>query len=132
MAMTLGTNILCTGLIVGRIIYAARGHRGIMGGIRTYRGIIEILGNGYIYAQKLAYPITGIAPTLIIARVASGQARPVESSHETQSSLHFQASRGSTTEAEMDDVEEDMIQGNMEGTMLITGRLELSGSVEEV
>ncbi|KAG7443408.1 uncharacterized protein BT62DRAFT_935025 [Guyanagaster necrorhizus] len=153
MAMTLGTNILCTGLIVGRIIHVARGHRGVMGGIRTYRGVIEILvesaalysliymalmilypleGYGYTYAQRLTYPITGIAPTLIIARVASGQARPVESSHETQSSLHFQASRGSTTEAEMDDVEEDMMQGNMEGTTLITGRLELSGSVEEV
>ncbi len=41
-AATVGTNILCTALIVGRIIYVARGHRGIMGGIRTYRGVIEI------------------------------------------------------------------------------------------
>ncbi|PBK63360.1 hypothetical protein ARMSODRAFT_838922, partial [Armillaria solidipes] len=43
MAATLGTNILCTALIVTRIIYVARGHRGIMGGIRTYRGVLEIL-----------------------------------------------------------------------------------------
>ncbi len=79
MATTLGTNILCTALIVGRIIYVARGHRGIMGGIRTYRGVLEILvesatlysiiyvvlmilypleGNGYMYLQVLVYPVT--------------------------------------------------------------------------
>ncbi len=79
MASTLGTNILCTTLIVGRIIYVARGHRGIMGGIRTYRGVIEILvesaalysiiyvvlmilyplkGNGLMYPQTLSYPVT--------------------------------------------------------------------------
>ncbi|PBK89933.1 hypothetical protein ARMGADRAFT_321728 [Armillaria gallica] len=67
----------------------------------------------YMYLQMLSYPVTmrpvisvyiivcltstqGIAPTLIIFRVASGQGRPEVSSLETQSSLHFQTSRGST------------------------------------
>ncbi len=79
MAITLGTNILCTALIVARIIYVARGHRGTMGGIRTYRGVIEILvesaalysitfmvlmilyplkGNGYVYPEAMILPIT--------------------------------------------------------------------------
>ncbi len=79
MAATLGTNILCTALIFARIIYVARGQRGIMGGIRAYRGVIEILvlsaalysiiyvvlvilnplnGNGYMYPKVLVYPVT--------------------------------------------------------------------------
>ncbi|KAG7443410.1 uncharacterized protein BT62DRAFT_329926 [Guyanagaster necrorhizus] len=99
-ATTLGTNILCTTLIVTRIVRVTRQQRGV--GLGTYRDVIEILvesaalysisylllmvcyplsGNGYMYTQMLVYPITGIAPTLIIARVASGQARPEESWH---------------------------------------------------
>ncbi|PBK83504.1 hypothetical protein ARMGADRAFT_1089349 [Armillaria gallica] len=148
MATTLGTNILCTALIVARIIYVARGHRGIMGAIRTYRGVLEILvesaalysiiyvllmilyllkGNEYMYPETSSYPVTGIAPTLIILRVASGQGRPEESSLETQSSLHFQASRGSTIETTMDGGEEDTIQENTGGTTHVP-----SGSVEQV
>ncbi len=78
-AATLGTNILCTALIVGRIVYVARGHRGVMGGIRTYRGVLEILvesaalysttfvvliilypleGNEYMYPQALIFSVT--------------------------------------------------------------------------
>ncbi|KAK0192040.1 hypothetical protein F5146DRAFT_1189276 [Armillaria mellea] len=148
MAATLGTNILCTALIVGRIVYVARGYRGIMGSIRTYRGVLEIVvesaalysiifvvlmilyplnGNGYMYPKMLVYPVTGIAPTLIILRVVSGHAHPEESSLETQSSLHFQASRGSTIETVGDEAEEDTIQGDMEGTAFM-----LVGSVEQV
>ncbi|KAK0442165.1 hypothetical protein EV421DRAFT_1904339 [Armillaria borealis] len=146
MAATLGTNILCTALIVARILYVARGHRGIMGGIRTYRGVLEIVvesaalysiiyvilmilyplkGNGYMYPQALSIPVTCIAPTLIVLRVASGKGRPEESSQETQSSLHFQT--GSTIETATDDGEEDTRQGNVEGTAPM-----LSGSVEQV
>ncbi len=79
MATTLGTNFLCTALIIARILYLTRRHRGIMGGIRTYRGVLEILvesaalqsiifvvlmilypldGNGYMYPQVLVYPVT--------------------------------------------------------------------------
>ncbi|KAK0238338.1 hypothetical protein EDD85DRAFT_505171 [Armillaria nabsnona] len=145
MAMTLGNHILCTALIVARIIHVARGHRGIMGGIRTYRGVIEILvesaalysiiylvlmilypfqGNtGFMYAQMLVYPITGITPTLIIARVASGQTRPEEeASNGVQSSLHFQTPIGGTIETTTDEMEEDMMgcQGNTQRNTLIT------------
>ncbi|KAK0442145.1 hypothetical protein EV421DRAFT_1904321 [Armillaria borealis] len=148
MAATVGTNILCTALIVARILYLTRGHREIMGGIRTYHGVLEILvesatlysiiyvvllilyplkGNGYLYPEALVWPVTGIAPTLIILRVASGQARPEGSSHGTQSSLHFQTPRGSTIGTVTDGGEEDMIQGNMGGNTLV-----LSGSVEQV
>ncbi|PBK91832.1 hypothetical protein ARMGADRAFT_188908 [Armillaria gallica] len=110
-ATTLGTNVLCTTLIITRIISVARRQRGMLGiGLRTYRGVLEILvesaalystsylllmilyplsGNGYMFAQMLVYPITGIAPTLIIARVASGQARPEESWHRPSSPLDF-------------------------------------------
>ncbi|PBK83507.1 hypothetical protein ARMGADRAFT_1089350 [Armillaria gallica] len=148
MAATVGTNILCTTLIVARILYNARRHRGIMDGIRTYRGVLEIVvesaalhsiifvalvifypieGNGYMYPQALMFPITGIAPTLIILRVTSGQGRPKESSVETQSSLHFQTSRGSAIEPVTDEGEEDAIQGNTGGTAPV-----LFGSVEQV
>ncbi|KAK0232032.1 hypothetical protein EDD85DRAFT_792938 [Armillaria nabsnona] len=147
-ATTLGTDILCTALIISRILYVARGHRGIMGGIRTYRGVLEILiesaalysitlvvwmilypleGNGYMYPQALVYPVTGFAPTLIVLRVASGQGHLEESSLETQSSLRFQTSRGSTVEAATDGEEEAAIQGNTGGTAPV-----LSGSVEQV
>ncbi|PBK66806.1 hypothetical protein ARMSODRAFT_959962 [Armillaria solidipes] len=153
MATTLGTNVLCTILIIARIIHVARGHRGVMGSIRTYHGVIEVLvesaalysiiyvvlmilyplqgTNGYMYAQMLVYPITGITPTLIIARVASGQARPQESSSGVSSSLHFQTPRGSTVETTTDELEEDMIgcHGNTEGTSTpVTGWLEPSGA----
>ncbi len=79
MAATVGTNILCTALIIARILYLTRGYRGIMGGIRTYRGVLEILvesaalysiiyvvlvilyplnGNGYMYPEALVWPVT--------------------------------------------------------------------------
>ncbi|KAK0457291.1 uncharacterized protein EV420DRAFT_517758 [Desarmillaria tabescens] len=110
-ATTLGTNVLCTTLIITRIVRVTRRQRGMFDlGLRTYRGVIEILvesaalysitylllaifyplsNNGYMFAQALVYPITGIAPTMIIARVASGQARPEESWHRPQSPLDF-------------------------------------------
>ncbi|PBK83989.1 hypothetical protein ARMGADRAFT_1018884, partial [Armillaria gallica] len=148
MAATLGTNILCTTLIVARIIYVARGQHGIMGGIWTYCGVIKILvesatlysvmflvfmilyllkGNGYMYPQALVYPITCIAPTLIIFRIASGQGLPEESLIETQSSLHFQTSQGSTIDTATDGGEKDMIWENTKGIAHV-----LLGSVEQV
>ncbi|KAK0185027.1 hypothetical protein F5146DRAFT_1167916 [Armillaria mellea] len=125
-ATTLGTNLLCTTLIITRIVAVARRQRGMLGmGLRTYRGVLEILvesaalysisylllmifyplsGNGYMFAQMLVYPITGIAPTLIIARVASGRARPEESWHRPSSPLDFHgASRTHSTDTSADD-----------------------------
>ncbi|KAF9021344.1 hypothetical protein BDZ89DRAFT_1163821 [Hymenopellis radicata] len=119
-SMTVATNILCTGSIVLRIIY-------INGKIRTYRGIIEILVESamlysityityiavYAYAyndvhynESHFYPgamlsaVTGISPTLIIARVASGRARPDDSwrkdtTSNVLSTLHFHSSESS-------------------------------------
>ncbi|KAK0482456.1 hypothetical protein IW261DRAFT_1418019 [Armillaria novae-zelandiae] len=148
MATTLGTNLTGTALIVGRILYVARRQRGIMGGIRTYLGVLEILvesaalysitfvvlmilypleGNGYLYPQALCFPVTGIAPTLIVLRVASGQGHPNESSLETQSSLHFDTSRGSTIESTTDEGEVDTMRGSTGGSVPVH-----FGSVEQV
>ncbi|KAK0496542.1 hypothetical protein EDD18DRAFT_1462972 [Armillaria luteobubalina] len=145
-AATVGTNIICTALIVGRILYVAKGQSGIMIAIRNYRGVLEILvesaalysitfivemilyplhGNGYMYPLALCSSVIAIAPTLIVLRIVSGQGHPQESWLETQSSLHFNASQGSTIESTMDGGEEDMIQGNTGGTVPF-------GSVEQV
>ncbi|KAK0457346.1 uncharacterized protein EV420DRAFT_1644091 [Desarmillaria tabescens] len=132
--MTLAVNIICTALIIARIVSVTRRQRGVIGSIRDYRGAIEILvesaalytlsymvlmvlyplnGVGYMYAEMLVYPITGIAPTLIMARVASGEARPEESVHGIQSSLRFQtSSSGSSTSTVVGGFEEDMINGD--------------------
>ncbi|KAK0207713.1 hypothetical protein IW262DRAFT_1498530 [Armillaria fumosa] len=128
--MTLAVNVICTVLIVARIVSVTRKQKGFFGCIRDYRGIIEVLvesaalytlsymgllvlyplnGAEYLYAEMLVYPITGIAPTLIMARVASGQTCPEGSMHGTQSSLHFKkaTSVGSTT-ITIGGLEEDM------------------------
>ncbi|KAK0482444.1 hypothetical protein IW261DRAFT_1678342 [Armillaria novae-zelandiae] len=148
MAATLGTNVLCTALIVGRILYVTRRQQGIMGAIQTYCGILEILvesaalysitfvvmmilypldSNVFFYPLALSYPVTGIAPTLIVLRVAMGQGHPNESSLETQSSLHFNTSRGSTIESTTDEGEDDTIRGNTGGSVPIP-----FGSVQQV
>ncbi|KAF8910247.1 hypothetical protein CPB85DRAFT_692368 [Mucidula mucida] len=121
-SMTVATNSLCTLLIVLRIMRVS----GIGASLKTYRGIIEILVESaamyaivYIalliaYAYQLyngakvltidVYPklvsmsITGIAPTLIIARVMAGKSRPDDSW--TRPSLpHMRSNVLSTTES---------------------------------
>ncbi|KAK0444693.1 hypothetical protein EV421DRAFT_1902758 [Armillaria borealis] len=100
LSFSLGTTLLCTTLIIYRIVTVRRSPDGISAAARAYRGIVEILvESALLYAVSLilfivliarggaasAYPqiiyvtITGIAPTLIVARVASGQARPNDS-----------------------------------------------------
>ncbi|KAF8994621.1 hypothetical protein BDZ89DRAFT_50533 [Hymenopellis radicata] len=101
-SMTVATNSLCTILILFRIVRIS----GLGASLKTYRGIIEILVESaamyaiiYIalliafayqfytdttvatssYAMVISYSITGIAPTLIIARVMAGQSRPNDS-----------------------------------------------------
>lgn len=128
--MTLAVNVICTVLIIARILSVTRKQKGVFGCIRDYRGIIEVLmesaalytlsymallvlyplnGAEYLYAEMLVYPITGIAPTLIMVRVASGQTSPEASMHGMQSSLHFKkaTSVGSTT-ITIGGLEEDM------------------------
>ncbi|KAF9018033.1 hypothetical protein BDZ89DRAFT_1165405 [Hymenopellis radicata] len=102
-SMTTVTNSLCTVLILFRIVQVS----GLGASLKTYRGIIEILVESaamyaiiYIalliayayqfytgaavataepYPQSISISITGIAPTLIIARVMAGQSRPNDS-----------------------------------------------------
>ncbi|KAF9007703.1 hypothetical protein BDZ89DRAFT_1079321 [Hymenopellis radicata] len=95
-SMTVATNSLCTILILFRIVRVS----GLGASLKTYSGIIEILIESaamyaiiYIalliayadhrdclpYPMVISYSITGIAPTLIIARVMAGQSRPDDS-----------------------------------------------------
>ncbi|KIY68385.1 hypothetical protein CYLTODRAFT_395535 [Cylindrobasidium torrendii FP15055 ss-10] len=90
------TTILCTGLIVWRIISITRFSKSL----KSYSSIMEILvescmlyfvatlfaliayiysGPASEYASAFWTSMTGIAPTLIILRVASGKARPNDS-----------------------------------------------------
>ncbi|KAK0473871.1 hypothetical protein IW261DRAFT_1501931 [Armillaria novae-zelandiae] len=100
LSLSLGTTLFCTILIIYRIIKVGRylGNNGASLG--AYRGVIEILVESALlyaislifwlaflvgnytqsfYPEMLYVSITGIAPTLIVGRVASGQARPNDS-----------------------------------------------------
>ncbi|KAK0203201.1 hypothetical protein DFS33DRAFT_1489210 [Desarmillaria ectypa] len=100
LSFSLATTLLCTALIIYRIVTVRRSSDGISAAARVYRGIVEILvESALLYAVSLilfivliarggaasAYPqiiyvtVTGIAPALIVARVTSGQARPNDS-----------------------------------------------------
>ncbi|KAK0190109.1 hypothetical protein F5146DRAFT_1054027 [Armillaria mellea] len=98
---------MCTLLIVYRILSVG----GIKIGLRTYRGIVEVIVESaalysialiiYIsliarnelsggYADIITASIKGIAPTLLVGRVAAGHARPNDTWKESRlSSLHF-------------------------------------------
>ncbi|KAF9029914.1 hypothetical protein BDZ89DRAFT_692247 [Hymenopellis radicata] len=113
-SITVVTNCLCTFLILYRIVRIS----GVLASLRTYRGIIEMLiesafvysvtyivylvvfgckGSspfpaGYeLYPAVLSNSITGIAPTLIVARVMAGKTRPNDSwtRPSLSESLHF-------------------------------------------
>ncbi|PBK70157.1 hypothetical protein ARMSODRAFT_956238 [Armillaria solidipes] len=100
LSLSLGTTLFCTTLIIYRIIRVGRYPDNSGTSLSAYRGVIEILvESALLYAISLIfwmafllenypaspYPemiyvsITGIAPTLIVGRVASGQARPNDS-----------------------------------------------------
>lgn len=93
-ACSLGTTLICTTLIIYRILAIARL------GIRSYSGVIEVLVEsaaiyalslivflaflvrddpGNVYPQALLISSAGIAPTLIVARIVSGNARSDDS-----------------------------------------------------
>ncbi|KAK0486750.1 hypothetical protein EDD18DRAFT_1110977 [Armillaria luteobubalina] len=125
------TTILCTLLIIYRIL--AVSHRGM--DIRTFRGIIEIIvesalvysitlllylvfvacnSYGGNYLSALAAFARGIAPTLIVGRVAAGHARPKESwEGSISSSLHF----GHNSEAQS----QGSIDSDIEGGTVTSG-----------
>ncbi|KAK0465883.1 uncharacterized protein EV420DRAFT_1636446 [Desarmillaria tabescens] len=94
----LATTFWCTALIVYRIVTV--GGEAVGGGVRTYRHIIEVLvessalysaclilyvgfyaRDSYVgpYFDILAGSARGIAPTLLVGRVAAGHARPDDS-----------------------------------------------------
>ncbi|SJL05141.1 uncharacterized protein ARMOST_08514 [Armillaria ostoyae] len=109
LSLSLGTTLFCTILIIYRIIRVGRSSDSV----GAYRRVIEIVvESASLYAVSLifwmafnllrdnranVYPeaayvsITGIAPTLIVGRVASGQARPSDSwkSKNTISTIQF-------------------------------------------
>ncbi|KAK0199288.1 hypothetical protein DFS33DRAFT_1388789 [Desarmillaria ectypa] len=107
----LSTTILCTILIIYRIIKVTSHTGRGCAGIQSYKGAIEILAESALlyslallleaiflfhdssawdYIDIVAGVVRGIAPTLVVARVAAGQARPDDSwSESVASSLRF-------------------------------------------
>ncbi|KAJ7222514.1 hypothetical protein GGX14DRAFT_428971 [Mycena pura] len=102
-AMCLATTLLATTLIVFRIVWLTRARAGAgTGALSAYRVVIEMVvesallyavtlivylallfgpptSNSDGYAQAILVHMTGIAPTLIVARVSFGLARPSSS-----------------------------------------------------
>ncbi|KAG6828893.1 hypothetical protein H0H92_006399 [Tricholoma furcatifolium] len=101
---SLVTTVYCTAAIVYRVVlvgrYSRAGYR-----LRSYRGVIEIIiessalyfiatlfalvayvcsGPASEYASAFWTSVTGIAPTLVIARVAAGDARPNQTWNDTR------------------------------------------------
>ncbi|SJL15915.1 uncharacterized protein ARMOST_19423 [Armillaria ostoyae] len=130
----LATTILCTVLIIYRIIkvvsYTERGRAGI----QSYRGAIEILvesaslysfvlilfiifithqtsiGN---YLDTVASVIRGIAPTMVLGRVAAGQAQSDDTwSESAASSLRFGGHSGDSGSYSESSAEEQYIAGS--------------------
>ncbi|PBK88050.1 hypothetical protein ARMGADRAFT_1085026 [Armillaria gallica] len=109
LSLSLAATLMCTLLIVYRILSVG----GVKAGLRTYRGVVEVIVESAAlsstmlviytslntrnelctgYADVIASPIKGIAPTLLVGRVAAGHARPDDSwkeSHLSWTSLRF-------------------------------------------
>ncbi|PBK95091.1 hypothetical protein ARMGADRAFT_786864 [Armillaria gallica] len=119
LSLSLTVTLLCTILIVFRIVTVGRANRdAALGG---YRSIIEIIvesaallsiiviiymvtyargAYAEIYIDVIAGNIRGIAPTLIVGRVASGHARPDDAwKGSILSSLHFGTRNHAQTQA---------------------------------
>ncbi|SJK98325.1 uncharacterized protein ARMOST_01590 [Armillaria ostoyae] len=111
LSFTLATTIWCTTLIICRILAVVRGSDGVGGGVGVYRHVIEVLiessalysvflillmafevrGDwaGY-YVDAMSGIARGIAPTLLVGRVATGHSRSEQSwQGSVMSSLHF-------------------------------------------
>lgn len=107
LSLVLATTLMCTLLIVYRILSVG----GIKAGLRSYRGVVEVVVEsaalysaaliiyiafisrnmlGSSYVDIITASIRGIAPTLLVGRVAAGHARPNDTWKESRlSSLHF-------------------------------------------
>ncbi|PBK82547.1 hypothetical protein ARMGADRAFT_1140906 [Armillaria gallica] len=133
-SFVLSTTVLCTILIIYRIIKVIiRTERG-WGGIQSYRGAIEILVESaslysfglllYIifiahgtltanYVDIVALVTRGIAPTMVLGRVAAGQARPNDTwSESVASSLRFGGHSGDSGSYSENSAEEQHIGGS--------------------
>ncbi|KAK0439490.1 uncharacterized protein EV420DRAFT_1650848 [Desarmillaria tabescens] len=122
LSLSVATTMVCTILIMIRIFVAGRANHG---GIQLYRGVIEILvesallysvtlliytvfiainNPGGSYFDVIAPVARGIAPTLIVGRVAAGHARPNDSwTSSSASSLRFGASPGGQSQGTTDE-----------------------------
>ncbi|KAK0192552.1 hypothetical protein F5146DRAFT_1040461 [Armillaria mellea] len=111
LSFILATTIWCTTLIIYRILTVGRASNGIGGGVGVYRHVIEVLVESSVlyslilildmaleargnradyYVDVMAGIVRGIAPTLIVGRVAAGHARSDQSwQGSVVSSLHF-------------------------------------------
>ncbi|KAK0209250.1 hypothetical protein DFS33DRAFT_1272286 [Desarmillaria ectypa] len=99
-SFSLGATLLCTLLIVYRIVTVARAGAEAGGGLRAYRHIIEVLVESsalysislilyvafnahdepvFYFFDLLASIARGVAPTLLVGRVAAGHARTDDS-----------------------------------------------------
>ncbi|KAK0478596.1 hypothetical protein EDD18DRAFT_873141 [Armillaria luteobubalina] len=118
-SFALASTLLCTLLIIFRIVTIVRAGGGVGGGIKAYYNVMEVLIESsaiyslflilYVaftthesvllhYFDALSAIAKGVAPTVIIGRVAAGHARPDDSWQGTiASSLRFGAGpRGQT------------------------------------
>ncbi|PBK62480.1 hypothetical protein ARMSODRAFT_1061455 [Armillaria solidipes] len=119
-SLILATLLWCTILIIYRILRVG----GAAGRVRVYQRVIEMLVEsaslysavlvvlmvfqvrneltGY-YIENLAIAMRGIAPTILVGRVAAGHARPDDSWSEstTRSSLRFRNDSSSQNDSQM-------------------------------
>ncbi|KAK0234228.1 hypothetical protein IW262DRAFT_140234 [Armillaria fumosa] len=121
-SFVLATTLWCTLLIIYRIIATVRTGGASEGGLRAYRRVIVILVESYAlysislifymafyicgnvalnYFDTLAAIFRGIAPTLLVGRVAAGHARPDDSwEGSVMSSLRFDGGQSLTSACE--------------------------------
>ncbi|KAK0194748.1 hypothetical protein F5146DRAFT_1022538 [Armillaria mellea] len=144
LSLSLAVTLLCTILIVFRIVTVGRANRnGALGG---YRSVIEIIvessallsiisiiymityargAYAEIYIDIIAGNIRGIAPTLIVGRAASGHARPDDTWRgSVLSSLHFGTRNHAQTQASTQYSDQQNTMYGLEGGIP-------EGSVEE-
>ncbi|KAK0235480.1 hypothetical protein EDD85DRAFT_843152 [Armillaria nabsnona] len=134
----IATTLWCTILIVLRILIVIRAHRGEGGSLGEYRHVIELLIESsalhsvtliiYValegssnwasdYFNTLAAITTGVAPTLLVGRVAAGQARPDDSwEGSIISSLRFEVhpQAGSQTSSQESFMTDDTLESDLE------------------
>ncbi|KAK0226384.1 hypothetical protein IW262DRAFT_1457614 [Armillaria fumosa] len=112
-SMSLATTVYCTALIIFRILAHRKQYWSVIEmvvesammyalALVVFIGFLATDDVGGFYPKALLDTIAGIAPTLIVVRVVSGQARSDGSwqTKETSSSLHFESSLCTVTAVE--------------------------------